>query len=220
MNDFAKMGFDAMKAAFAKAAEPKTGFTAPSVTYDKMRQINASVIALDSDVKANVKREVFKNAWAAWKGSWDQFFKKQSDDFYRAGNIFMSDELAAQTESYRVQLEGWQTGYRVEAGIPLVGPVIPKEPEKDSGVKWWAVSLATLGMLGVGALLVYGFLKAKREADAKRLYLEQNVLPKVMGATMGPIGVDFAHAAAQHDPPPPYVALDPARAPNVILLSR
>lgn len=198
------------------AGQPaETGWTAPTITYDKMRQTNASALALDADVQRNVSRDAFKTAWAQWLAGWKAFFDKYQGTWStsaKLGAALYSDELSERAESYRLQLEGWFSGYAREKradGTAVPAPTAPLPPkpsagpsteQNSEGIPWWLISVITVGFLSVGVALVYAVRKAMKDTEAKAEVIERKVLPIVLGSQFGPAGVALAEAAAARAP--------------------
>jgi hypothetical protein len=188
-----------------------TGWTPPTITYEKMRQTNASALALDADIKRNVTRDMFLTAWKQWFLNWRAFFDKYQGSWTntaKLGAAFYSDELAERAEEYRAQLEGWFAGYSREkrpdgenvppptAPLPPKPALGPADEKNAGGVPWWLISLITVGVISVGVGVAFALRKAYRETEAKREVLEKKVLPIVLGSQLGPAGVALAEAAA------------------------
>ena len=200
-------------AAFAVASgqdgQPASvGWAPPSITYDKMRQTNASALALDVDIQANVSRPAFKEAWGQWFASWKAFMGKYQGGLAKLGAAFYSEQLSDQAESYRVQLEGWFAGYAREkasdgtpvppstAPLPPKSILAPADEKQAGGVPWWIISLLTIGVISVGVAVAFSVRRAYRDTEAKREVLEKKVLPIVLGSQLGPAGVALAEAAS------------------------
>lgn len=183
------------------------GFTTPSVIYEKMRQIQASAAALDGDVAANVRRDGFKAAWTAWFSTWGAFFRKHQETFQRLANVANTDELNAQTDSYRQQLMNWYDAYTREqdpsSGQPVPPPSgqpptpAPAQVEPGAGtdgftVPWWVWTLGGVALVGLGYWAYRSVTENVRILNARKEALETRVLP-------GLIGPDLAAAAAARD---------------------
>lgn len=189
------------------------GWTTPSLIYDKMRQIQASAASLDADVAANVERQAFKDSWKGWYDAWKAFYERTMSGWAKATAWMSSDELNGQVESYRAQLVSWFEAYSREKkgdqpvpppnGQPPT-PVKPPQPgsEPDDGftVPWWGWMLGGVAVVGLGYWAYRSATAMKREVEAKDRAIREHVLPAVLGSQMGPVGVQFAHAAAARDP--------------------
>lgn len=209
-----------------------TGWTAPTLIYEKMRQINVSASALNSDIVSNAKRELFKNAWAGWYVSWTGFFTKYQGTAARLGAVTYTDELFQQTLSYEAQLVAWYDAYgREKDGVnplppPSGSPPIPNvpippskgtlpEPPDDSGLKipWWGWVFGGLAVAGAG----YGLYLYVQKARAIRRVLDERVVPSVLQAYGGPAGGQLASGygqlAAARDPFTGQVIMTPAGPP-------
>jgi hypothetical protein len=155
------------------------GYTTPSVTYDRMRQIDASADSLDRDMKAFVSNAQTLAAWAQWLKGWKTYiapFNLEDKGAYESAKLWAvlsSDDIARQVDSYRQQLDGWYLKYakeRLPNGQPVPDPSgLPPtkgEIEADRAAKNNSSSAPSvglpwyfwlgLGVAGVGVLyLVY-----------------------------------------------------------------
>lgn len=207
-----------------------TGWTAPTLIYDKMRQVNVSALALNSDVTGHVQRETFKMAWSSWFAAWTEFFKKQQTLATRLAALTFTDELFQQVLSYEAQLVTWYDAYSREKGVdgaqvpaPSGGPPrpnvpipaakeLPKAPPDDGLViPWWAWVIGA-GMIAGAGYMTYRYVK---RAQAIRSILDEKVVPGVLQVYGGPAGNHLAagygqFAAAARDPSmPQYVVAAP-----------
>jgi hypothetical protein len=132
----------------------------PTQVSESMRNLNASVVALDADVAANVKRQPFIDSWGAWKSAWDSF-QKENDSFVKL-MIHGTGVIWRQAEEYRKQLSGWRDAYQRETGnlapsgpAPVApGPGIPTQPQKPA-TNWWLWGLGLVALVGVGGYAFY-----------------------------------------------------------------
>lgn len=146
---------------------PMVGWTTPSLTFDKMRQINGSTLSLNFDIEKNVKRKPFKDAWDQWFKSWQTFFARYQTTGGKLSALIDSDLVASQTESFRLQLvgdpsvpphadgrpgdPGWIAAYEAEgtpdAPVPPSSahpvPKVDPKPPVDKKKPWWDFSSAT-----------------------------------------------------------------------------
>ncbi len=202
-----------------------TGWTSPHIIHEKMRQVNVSAAALNSDIGANVRREVFKGSWATWFANWRSFFDKYQGTMASLGALTYTDELFQQTLSYESQLVSWYDAYGREkdgdkpvpppSGSPPV-PNVPIPPSKElpeppdsSGLQipWWA------WVLGAGAIAGAGYMAYRyvKRAQAIRHVLDTQVVPGVLQVYGGPAGHQLASGYGQFA----AAARDPATAPLV-----
>jgi hypothetical protein len=130
----------------------------PSQVTESMRNLNAAVLALDSDIGANVTRQAFKDAWGAWKDAWNGF----QNDNNSTLKLMIHGTGAAwrQNEQYRKQLDGWRTAYQKETGnLAPSGPAPvapgPGLPQQKSGTNWWLWGFGLVALLGVGGYIFY-----------------------------------------------------------------
>lgn len=186
---------------------PVVGFTAPTIIYDKMRNIDASANELDVKIHTYVGDPTFVRAWEAWVARWTPFFQKYQSDWSKLGAAFYSDELNRQTEEFRSQLLGFLDQYKLQRqpnGQPVPQPATPAPvpandppaPPSTFGLPWWVWFLGGVAAVG-GAYWLY---KRYETAQAQKRVLEQEVLP-------GLIGPGLARAAAAHDPAPPVLPI-------------
>ena len=170
-----------------------TGYTAPGITYDKMRQMqNGSARPLDLDIKTNVVDPTFRAAWTAWyEQAWLPFYEKFAGDdpstLSRIRASFTSDEVAARAEAYRQQLSDFYVSYpkqRNAAGQlvpPPTGasPALVGAPTAPGGLTlpWWVWGIGLAGVAGVGYLAY----TQVRDLQNKKAGLEKFVLPKILG---------------------------------------
>ncbi len=223
-HDYVKVGGAVMSQnAYAKAAHRQpatTGWTSPTLIYEKMRQVNVSASALNSDVNGNVTRQAFKAAWSSWFANWSEFFKKYQGTAARFAALSFTDELFQQVLSYESQLVTWYDAYGREkdgqnpvppaSGSPPQPnvPIPPSKtslPEAPSGeglvIPWWAWVIGA-GMVGGAAYMTYRYVK---RAQAIRQILDEKVVPQVLQVYGGPAGGQLAagygqFAAAARDP--------------------
>ncbi len=239
MFDYAKVGAAVMSQnAYAKVERPfpnyqghrpapaphhqpaTTGWTAPTLIYDKMRQVNMSAMALNGDIGANVRRELFKGSWASWFANWRAFFEKYQGTMARLGALTYTDELFQQVLSFESQLVSWYDAYGREkdgdrpvpppsgappvpnAPIPPARDRLPEAPPGDGLViPWWAWLIGA-GVIGGAGYMTYRYVK---RAQAIRTMLDEKVVPQVLSVYGGPAGGQLAagygeFAAAARDP--------------------
>lgn len=155
---------------------PNTGFTAPTITYDLMRQIQARAQALDLLVNRYVADPVFRSSWGAWyEQAWEPFFEKYTQsELARLGAAFYSDELAQRAETFRQQLESFYADYNRQRqpdgqAVPNAGQPVPQvrplpKPEGGSlssifAVPWWTWVIGGVVVVGLG-YVAYRYLTA------------------------------------------------------------
>jgi hypothetical protein len=199
---------------------PIVGWTTPALTYDKQRQINGSALSLNFDIEANVKSQKFKDSWNQWFKSWQTFFDRYQTMGGKAGALLDTDLVAAQTESFRIQLvgdpkrdlEGWIGAYEREPGVPpstahavpKVSPLPPGKKDEDEDptpTPWWLIALFAAG--GVGLVAGSFFIIRRKVLQGKEAehFIKRDVLPIVLGSYMGPTGVALAHSATNRFSP-------------------
>ncbi len=227
-NAYAKVGrpFPNYQGARPPEQPATTGWTAPTLIYEKMRQVNASAASLNSDIGGNVRRELFKGSWATWFSTWRSFFEKYQGTAARLGALTYTDELFQQVLSYESQLASWYDAYSREkdgdkpvpppSGMPPQ-PNLPIPPSKELPtpppadglvIPWWAWVIGA-GMIGGAAYMTYRYVK---KAQAVRQMLDEKVVPQVLQVYGGPAGPQLASgygqfAAATRDPGGPQAYL-------------
>jgi len=199
---------------------PIVGWTTPALTYDKQRQINGSALSLNFDIEANVTRKQFKDSWNQWFKSWQTFFARYQTFGGKASALLDTDLLAAQTESFRIQLvgsndtPGWIDAYKAEAPdapssahpVPKVTPTPPGDGEKGKPMPWWVIGLFVAGGVGVVAGSFFIIRRKVIQGKEAEYFIKRDVLPIVLGSYMGPAGVALAQSATNRFSP----ATDPS----------
>lgn len=193
-----------------------TGWTAPTLIYEKMRQINASAAALNQDINVNVTRQAFKLAWIAWFENWSAFFKKYQSEMQRFAALTFTDALFQQVLSYEAQLASWYDNYNRETDTGLPGgkrlpppsglppqPNVPIPPSKELppppppgeglSIPWWGWALGAVVVAG-GAYATYLYVQ---KARAVKRIIEDRVAPAALNAYGGPMGSHLSSAYAQ-----------------------
>lgn len=171
--DYAQNGYEGM----AGYQGSSTGWTAPTVLWERMRDVDVSADALNAAIqKLPTKRQAFLDAWSAWYKHWKDLVARYDSWTAKAAAMTYSDDLASEIEAKRVELHNFEDAYRRErpAGQPenppLPGmPVKPPDAPKVKGpdflpkleIPWWAWVLGVGAMVGTG-YLVYNRYKAGR----------------------------------------------------------
>lgn len=141
------------------------GYTSPNVTFAQMRAIQRYAESLDLQVEEWAP-PTFRAAWKAWlERAWRPFYEQWAGP--NAGwwtqtvtTRVDSDGLAAETESYRQQLQSFDSDYRrqrTRSGQPVPHPagspppfVAPSAGERSLAfdvVPWW-FWLGAIGAIG------------------------------------------------------------------------
>ena len=155
----------------------------PAAVRDKMNQVNAQIASLDSEIRINAKRPEFLAAWTQFKDNWQKFY----DDHQSFMKIFLTGTgtLERKANEYQAQLTNWYEALKTEvpnARLVFPPPLPPTAPPTGASVPWWGVSLLTI--LGTGAV-VYGTYASYlyiREAQKKKQFLEEEVVPRVLAS--------------------------------------
>lgn len=190
------------------------GFTAPTVTYDKIRTLQTKVIPLDADVRKNVPTTApFYAAWSLWFDDFERFYTLYGpvDAPGHAQGVFISDELAAKTSAYwrdYQQLYDTYSAQKTAQGKPVPPPSIPKgseptvPPDNKGGgggggwsLPWWFWVGGTL-VLGTALYVGYRYLK-----------MQAGLAGRLVGgggaASDVPRGVASRDGYILREPPPP-----------------
>lgn len=158
------------------------GWTAPTTIYDRQRAINVHVVALSADIAANVGPGAFKDSWTNWLTNvWTPFFAKYQTDAGKAGALFYTDALAAETETHAKEYDQFAALYpqqKTAAGTPVPAPTVPgpipdpppppAEPASGSSpwislnIPWWGYALFAGGTALV-AYAIWKSIKAREE---------------------------------------------------------
>jgi len=153
----------------------------PTMAQEKLRQVNAEVTTLDTEIKLNVQRPEFLKAWGDFKDNWQKFY----DDHQSSTKIFLTGAGTVDRKSneYQAQLLPWYTALKTEnpnAKLTFPPPLPPTAPPDGPTVPWWGISLITLIGTGALAYISYASYVYAREAQAKRRFLEEKVVPAVL----------------------------------------
>lgn len=158
-----------------------TGWTAPTLIWERMKEIDIAATSLDIQIKARVKRKTFLDQWEAWFKHWKGLMDKYDSWSAKLAAATYSDDLAAQIEGDRKIFLEFEDGYRREGLLEPGGkenpgiPGLPKEPQPpppplDSLAKfknmlqvpWWVFALG-------GVVLVGGIWLVKRRLEDPRM---------------------------------------------------
>lgn len=185
--------------------EPVTGWTTPSIIYDRMRDIDTAASALDREIQTKVTRAAFRDHWGEWYKRWRAFFAKYQGAWAKLGAVTYTDDLASQVESWRQQLADFGDAYKLESGssvpgIPPSPPVPPPPLPNPTGianlsVPWWVWMLGGVALVGTGYYLYTRFqdMRAKKHAV-------EGAMPSLLSAYGVP--PQLAAASVAHDPNP------------------
>lgn len=195
------------------------GWTAPTVIYEKQRQVQASAAALDADITTHVKRPLFREAWAKWYADWSAFFRKYQDsNLNKLGAITYTDALNEQTERYRSQLLAWYETYAQEkdgdkpvppasAPPPVPAPPNPADkpwspfpdaPSIGLSVPWYV--WAGLGVVTAGTLyyLYTRYVGMRKDTEMLQGAVKEAAMNRMMA--MRDPGPQWAPITAGHLP--------------------
>jgi hypothetical protein len=209
----------------ARPGHPSVGWTTPTIIYDKMREIDAGARELNALMVANVRKPVLLAAWGAWFARWTVFFAKYQGVWAKIGVLLYTDDLARQTEDYRMGYASFRATYereRDDKGAPLPAPAAPipevlpdpsappppdapKKPWFNFGIEipWWVWLVGGAGMTVGGYFLVKRILWTRRELAAKGK-VAQELLPAYLSGALPVAGpavarIHQAHAASDPD---------------------
>jgi hypothetical protein len=246
MTDYAKLGTVVLLQRHTRSSQPSapplrvrsnvhtTGWTTPTVIYDKMRAIESGARELNALMFANVRKPLLLAAWGAWFARWSAFFAKYQSEWASArwGVLFYTDDLSRQTEGYRSEFASFVATYAEERdakGEPLPPPSTPvpavlpdpadRKPPPDEGdkegidwwsklgikVPWWVWVLGGVAAVGTG-YYVYRVIQAGRRTVADT-GAKKRALEGLLPKMLGP---DLGHAAQAHAQDPGGKALAPS----------
>jgi hypothetical protein len=188
-------------------AGPRIGFTAPTIIYDKMRDVDGSAKELDQLGHTYVDRNqqsgaMWLGAFESWMARWQPFFQKYQSDWNKLGAAFYSDDLDRQVEAFRSELLGLRSQYQTlrqanNQPVPQPSTPAPLPGTEPSGpgpgswsLPWWVWIAVGLGAAG-GAWWLY---RRYEEAQRTKRTLYREVLPSLIGPNLA--------KAAEHDPAP------------------
>lgn len=155
----------------------------PAAARDKLGQVNAQVTTLDTEIKLNVQRPAFLTSWGEFRDNWQKFY----DDHQSTVKILLTGTGTVDRKSneYQAQLTSWYTALKAEnpnAKLVFPPPLPPTAPPDGPSVPWWGISLLTLVGTGALAYISYASYVYAKEAQAKRRFLEERVVPAVLDA--------------------------------------
>ena len=155
----------------------------PAAVRDKLNQVNAQVASLDAEIRSNVQREGFLTTWTQFKNNWQSFY----DAHQSTARVLLTGTgtVDRKANEYQAQLSSWYEALKTEspnARLVFPPPLPPTAPPTGASVPWWGISI--LSILGTGALIygTYASYLYIREAQAKKRFLEDEVVPRVLGA--------------------------------------
>lgn len=207
----------------------------PAAVRDKLNQVNAQVGTLDSEIRSNVTRAGFLGTWSQFKDNWQKFY----DDHQSLAKILITGTgtVDRKANEYQAQLSSWYEALKTEnptARLVFPPPLPPTAPPTGPSVPWWGISL--LSILGTGALIygTYASYLYIREAQAKKRFIEDEVVPRVLSsnprtAAFARMPTSFSENRASHgtDSPDSYTRMhvaemsnDPDSRPSIYQLGR
>ena len=155
----------------------------PAAVRDKLNQVNAQVASLDAEIRTNVTRPGFLTTWTQFKDNWQSFY----DAHQSTVKVLLTGTgtVDRKANEYQAQLSSWYEALKTEnptARLVFPPPLPPTAPPTGASVPWWGISLLTI--LGTGALFygTYASYLYIREAQAKKRFIEEDVVPRVLGA--------------------------------------
>jgi hypothetical protein len=155
----------------------------PAAAQEKLGEVNTQVSTLDTEIKLNVQRPEFLKAWGEFKDNWQKFY----DDHQSTLKILLTGTgtIDRKANEYQGHLTAWYTALKTEnpsARLVFPPPLPPTAPPDGPSVPWWGVSLLTLAGTGVLAYISYASYVYAKEAQAKRRFIEERVVPAVLEA--------------------------------------
>lgn len=155
----------------------------PAEVRERMNSVNLQVNSLDSEIKTNVTRAAFLSTWDQFRGNWQKFY----DDNQSYAKILFTGTgtVERKANEYQAQLSNWYSALKQEnpnAQLRFPPPLPPTAPPTGSSVPWWGISILTL--LSTGALIygTYASYLYVQEARRKKKFLEDEVVPLVIGS--------------------------------------
>lgn len=164
--NYSNMGMDVIA-----GSGPSTGFTPPTVLWERMRDVDNGVEALNRAIQAlPTKRQAFLSTWMAWYKHWKDLVARYDSVTAKAAAVTYSDELASEIEQKRIELHNWEDAYRRERpeGAPENPPIpgMPTKPPNAPEVKgpswmpklevpWWVWVIGAGAFVGLGALIYH-----------------------------------------------------------------
>lgn len=163
---------------------PSTGWTAPTLIWERMREISVAAAALDQQIKAKIKRPAFLSHWDDWYKHWRDLVARYDSWTAKLAAATYSDELAAEVEVQRKALQEWHQAYLNEdrANVPLPGlpaePIPPPPPPGHNGLHlpWWVWVLGGSAIIG-GAFFIHKRYIATRQDPRLREMTSRYGLP-------------------------------------------
>ena len=163
----------------------------PAAVREKLNQVNAQIGSLDSEIKMNVTRPAFLSTWAQFRDNWQSFY----DDHQSTTKIFITGTgtVERKANEYQAQLSSWYEALKREnpnARLVFPPPLPPTAPPTGASVPWWGITLLTL--FGTGALVYisYASYLYAKEAQAKKKFIEDEVVPRVLSSRPGFAGIN------------------------------
>lgn len=170
----------------------------PGEVREKMDSVNTQVNTLDSEIKTNVTRPAFLSTWGEFRSNWQKFY----DDHQSTAKILFTGTgtLDRKANEYQSQLSNWYSALKQEnpqAKLVFPPPLPATAPPTGPSVSWWGISLLTL--LGTGALayMSYASYLYIKQAQAKKKFIEEEVVPIVLAHSGVPgTGLTGKHLAS------------------------
>lgn len=155
----------------------------PAAAKDKLNRVNAQIGALDSEIKINVTRPAFLSTWAQFKDNWQSFY----DNHQSTTKIFLTGTgtVDRKADEYQAELTSWYEALKREAPnarLVFPPPLPPTAPPTGASVPWWGITLLTLIGTGAFAYISYASYVYLKEAQAKRKFVEDEVVPRVLAS--------------------------------------
>lgn len=230
MKNFVRTGTAILeRQAYAKAQANRssTGWTSPTVLYDRMNALDPAIQELQTLVQTYIVRTTFKDSWNDFYAQWNKFYNESKETVRRltGPQILENKNYEATIETFRLRYEGYKAGYVAEKSMqngPLPTPITPTPPppppsddkppspnkKDDGGIKipWWVWMLGGVAVVG-GVYWIYK--KSLVVRDARRTI--DRALPGTLGALMPAGGREFGTFVAKHSP-----ANDPSTALTLV----
>jgi hypothetical protein len=171
------------------APHDRIGFVAPTIIYDKMREIDTLAKDLGPKIITYVADDpAFVRAWQDFDAEWTPFFQKYQGNYAKLGAVFYTDDLNQRVDSFRTRINDLYAKYQTHhqpngqpvpppaaAPIPVTPPSGPNAPR--AGYPWWFWTLFGVGIVGAA----YAGYRYVVRAQALKKGIQEEILPGLIG---------------------------------------
>ncbi len=167
----------------------------PDAVRTRLAEVDARFNTMNIDVESNLRplgtqrsRDLI-SSWLKFQASWREFFEKYQSTL----NLLTTGTgtVNRQITKFEEDLAAWQTAVRAEnpSGRLVTAPITSTDPSKNEpakgesiqGMPWYAVSALTVLAAGALGYVGYSGYQAVEEAKRKKKYLEEEVVPSLIG---------------------------------------